>query len=101
MACREFREPAVILSQLVDCEDAESAAVGQNREPVALGARSRRERPYGVKQLVEALDTQHSGAAERCVVDGIRAGERPGMRKGSPGAGVASAGLDDHDGLGA
>src|SRR6266542_3402288 len=59
----------------------DSAAIGQDREPVALLPARQRQCLGGVEQLGHGVDAQHSGAAEGGLMDGVAAGEHPGMRR--------------------
>ena len=63
------------------------------------GDSSRPERLGAVEQLAQIGYPQHAGAAERGIVDRVRAGQRAGMGRGGLGALRHAAGFDDDDRL--
>ena len=92
---RKRRQGAAEVDQAVDREHADAAAVGEDREAVARKGLLPPERLGGREKLVEVEDAQEPGAAKGGLIDGIRAGERAGMRgRGARALGVP-AGLDD------
>ena len=93
---RELGEPAAEIDQRVGRQDADAAAVGHDREPVAARRLRRGQGLDGVEQLLEPEHAQHAGAPEGGVVDRIGAGQRAGVRGGGARALGMPARLD-HD----
>ena len=72
----EHRQSATFLDQPIGGQHAGAAAIGDDGQPIAALRRHARQRGRGVKQLLEFVNAQHAGAAERGVVDDIGAGQR-------------------------
>ena len=72
-------ELAAEIRQPVHRKHADAAAVGQDGKPLAGERRHMSEGLRGGEQFVEIEHAQQTGAAERGVIDRIRAGERAGM----------------------
>ena len=58
-------------------------------DPIASGRRQRGQELCRVEELLQRRRPQHPGLAKQCVDDGVRAGERCGMRRGRSCAGTA------------
>ena len=83
----------------IDCENTDTAAIGEHRQSLA-----RREfRPAqgfrAIKQFAQVEYPQHAGAAECCVVHGIGAGERTCVGRCSLGSLRHASGFDDDNRL--
>ena len=90
------------VDQLVNGQHAEAAAVGQDQRGACLkNGFCAPERLGGCEHLVEIGDAQQAGAAKRGLIDGVRAGERAGVRRGGLRTLRMAARLDHHDRLGA
>ena len=98
---RNVGELAAEIGEPVHRQNADAAAIGQDRQPLAGKARQMAERLRGGEQLVEIEHAQQAGAAERGVIDRIRAGQRPGMRHRRFGALRMTSAFDDQHRLGA
>ena len=83
---RDRRGDAAELDQPVDRENADAAAIGQDRQPLSRRLLDAAERLGAVEQLAQIRHAQHAGAAERRVIDRVRAGQRAGMGRGRLGA---------------
>ncbi len=92
----QFGQPAALGDQAVGGEHADAAAVGHDRQPVAMRVEAAGQGLDRGEQLVQAIDPEHAGAPDRGVVDRIGAGQRPGMGARGLGGGSAAAGLDHH-----
>ena len=96
---RKRRERAAEIDQPVDREDADAAAVGQDREALARERLLPPERFGGGEELVEVEHAQEPGAAKGGLIDGVGAGERAGVRRRGPRALRVPARLDHDDRL--
>ena len=83
----------------IDRENADAAAIGQDRQPLSRRLLDTPERLGAVEQFAKIRHPQHSGAAERGVIDRVRAGQRAGMGRGRLRALRHASGFDDDDGL--
>ncbi len=90
---------AAEIDQAVDCEHADAAAVGQDREALSRERLLPAERLGGREELVEIEHAQEPGAPEGGVVDRVGAGERAGMGRGRLRGLRVAARLDHDDGL--
>lgn len=95
----ELRELAAQRGEFVDRKNAESAAVGQDRELVAFEGRDAPESFGRREQFVDVGHAQHARAAEGGAVNVVRAGERAGVRGRRARRAFAAPRLDDDDGL--
>lgn len=77
------------------------ALIGDDREPIAPWRARHVQGLHCREELVETQDTEHSGAAEHGVVDGIAARERARVGRGGPGPLGVPARLDHDHRLGA
>ena len=89
------------VDQPVHRQHADAAAIGQDRQPPAGRAAQVAEGLGGGEELVQGQHPQQAGAAERGVVDRVRAGQGAGMGGGRPRTLGVAAGLDHHHRLGA
>ena len=92
---RQLGEAAALVDEGVGREDAEPAAVGHDRKAVAGHRRAPRQDLDGVEQLLQRPHAEHAGAPEGGLVDGVGAGERPGVGGGRPRALLVAPGLED------
>ena len=90
------RKPPALLDQPVGRQDAGTAAIGDDGEPVAALRRAAGKRGGGVEQFLDLVDAQHAGAPERRFVDDVGARQRAGMRGGGARAFLGAAAFD-HD----
>ena len=77
---RQLREATVSIEQTVRRENAEAAAVRDDREPIPARDGAERERLDRVEQIFELEHAQHAGAAERGVVYRVGSGQRAAVR---------------------
>ncbi|MGY4553101.1 hypothetical protein ACVMDO_008530 [Bradyrhizobium sp. USDA 4513] len=96
---RQCRRNAAELGQPVGREDAEPAAIGQDRQSVAARNEAAAKQFGAIEQLTQVVDAQHAGATECGVVDRIGAGQRAGVGRGGLGALRHPSRLDDDDRL--
>ncbi len=87
---------AAEIDEAVHRDDADTAAIGQDRQPIAAKGLEIRERLGRGEQFVEIDNAQEAGAAKGGVIDRVRAGERAGVRGGGAGSGGMPAGLHHH-----
>ena len=73
-------ELAAERAQFVHRQNAKSAAIGENGEPVAGEGRNAAQRFCGGEQFVDCVDAQHARAPERGAVDVVGARQRAGVR---------------------
>ena len=96
---RKLGQLAAQFRQAVDGHHADPAAVGHDRQALALELGRAGQGFDGGEDFVDGIDPQHPGAAERGVIDCIGPGQGPGMRGGGGGPGAAAPGLDHQDGF--
>ena len=84
---------AAFVDDGVGREDAEPAAVGHDRKAVAGHRRAPRISTASNSSC--SVRTRHAGAPEGRLVDGVGAGERPGVGGGRTGALLVAPGLED------
>ena len=77
---RQLSQAAAEIEQRIGRENANAAAVGEDREPIARWLACNRERLGRLEQRLEVEHAQQAGALEGSVVYGIAAGERACMR---------------------
>ena len=77
---RQFGEPPALRGQRVGRENAGAAAIGQDREPLAVLLAGQRQRLDRIEQLGHCRDPQHAGAAERGIINAVAARQHAGMR---------------------
>ena len=93
---RQRRRLAAEFGQTVDRQNADAAAIGENRDPLAARRADAAERLGTVEQLAQIVHPQHAGAAERGLVHRIGTGERAGVGRSSLGAVRHAARLHHH-----
>ena len=96
---RQCRKGAAEVDQPVDREHADAAAVGQDGETLARKGLLPPERFGRGEELVEVEHAQEPGAPKGGLIDGVRAGERAGVRRRRPRALRVPARLDHDDRL--
>ena len=98
LGCELGQDPALV-DQVIGREDGEAAAVAQDGHARPLRSRGHRQDLHRIEELIEAVDTQHPGAAEHGLVDRIGPGHRARVRgRGARALGVATR-LDDDGGF--
>ena len=70
----------------VDREHPDAAAIGEDRQPLSRRRFHPPQRLGAVEQFAQIQHAQDAGAAERGVIDRVRAGQRAGMGGGGLGA---------------
>ncbi len=96
----ERGERAAGAGQRIGREHAEAAAVGDDQQALARGARARMAQGFDrLEELVDAVHTQQAGASHGGVEDVVTARDRTSVRRRGLRAGGVAAGLDQHDGL--
>ena len=93
----ERRKSAFGILQFIRCEDASAAAVGQNRQSLAVELRRAGEDFGRGEEIIEGLDAEQSGAAERGVVGRVRTRQGARMRKCGVRAARVAPAFDDDD----
>jgi len=96
---RQCRKGAAEVDQPVDREHADAAAVGQDGETLARKGFLPPERFRRGEELVEVEHAQEPGTPKGGLIDGVRAGERAGVRRRRPRALRVPARLDHDDRL--
>ena len=86
---------------MVGRHDTRPSRVGNDRQPVAVGANPGRQRGRRCKKIGEVIDPQRTRAPQGRVEHGVRADQRAGMRNRRLRALLVTAGLHDHHRLGA
>jgi len=98
---RNLGQCAAEIGQTIDSEHADAAAIGQNRQAVSGERGYMTQRFGGGEQFVEIKCANEAGTANRGIIDGVRSGERAGMRHRRLGAGGVASGFDNQHRFGA
>ena len=94
---RQLGQRTVEIDQRVGGQHAGPAAIGQDRQPLALRRPGRGQRLHRIEQFAHLINAQRAGPPEGGVIDRIGPGQCAGVRGSRPCPLRMAAGLDDDD----